>query len=570
MIKRAFIATTLLAIIAQACGTGTELHHRQNNSPSAEDHSPSEPMDESAETNLVKIPIGPLKEKIWSAIQSERQKHLDAYLRTNQEALDSFTKAPVGFNGTPAVILRLLPDVLPGLWSDASVASFTGLFKSKPTDPFYYGMSLTKAPGTAPSPSTVQFTCAACHTGRVIGADGKIDILVGAPSTQFDINGYRTLLTASVSHPDYLYEKFRDALLSKADGMLYGPDRIADERMDKAIFMSGPAGGPTVGQAIVSQFKSTLLQRGAFVQQTLGAYSYHGDMSLLKNSPGRVEAFGFATLAFLPMQEFQADPTATVQKYFAVNPSIADIMSVWRQADRVSAQWDGNIRNNLIRNLGAELGVAGDPRVVNFQNAVLTTPFVADLPAPVYPFKVDLKQAIQGFGIYLKACAGCHERETFMGVDEVGTEPGRAMGLTPDARLLLVKNLKASCSDLANPDCEAPDEDIIVPRQDKPGYLSLPLTGIWARAPYLHNGSVPTMAHLLVPSTRPSSFRTGNLKYDEDKMGFVWNQDGKLYDTSSLGYSNQGHADIKKFNGGIDFGKHPKKLKALIEYLKTL
>lgn len=551
---------SILALMGQSCGTALDLRHRTQKKDNAEANltgSSSKPIDE-------------MRAKAWTLIQSERQKNLDSYLRTNQAAWDSFTKAPVGFNGTPAVILRLLPEVIPDLWSDASVASFTGLFKGNPTDPFYYGMSLTKAPTATPSPSTVQFTCAACHTGRVIGPDGQPRLLVGAPSTSFDINGYRTLLTASVSHPNYLYEKFRDALLAKADGALYGPDRIAEERMDKAIFMSGPVGGPTAGQQIVEGFRATLLQRSAFVQQTLGAYSYHGDMTLLKSSPGHVEAFGFATLAFLPMQEFQADPTGTLVKYFGTNPSVADIMSVWRQADRRSAQWDGNIRNNLIRNLGAELGVAGDPRIVNYQNAVLTTPFVANLPAPVYPFSVDLKKAIEGYGIYQKACASCHESEAFMGIKDIGTEPGRATGLTADARLLLVKNLKASCSDLANPDCVAPDEDIIVPRQDNPGYLALPLTGIWARAPYLHNGSVPTIAQLLVPSKRPAVFKTGSLKYDQVNLGFAWDQEGKVYDTSILGYSNQGHADIKIFNGGIDFSKQPEKLKALIEYLKTL
>jgi hypothetical protein len=548
---------SIFALMGQSCGTALDLRTRSQEK-------------DSAEATLTGKQIDELSAKAWSFIQNERQKYLDSYLETNQAALDSFTKAPVGFNGTPAVILRLLPTVIPDYWSDASVASFTGLFKNNPADPFYYGMSLTKAPGTAPSPSTVQFTCAACHTGRVMGPDGKTRILVGAPSTTFDINGYRTLLTGSVTHPNYTYEKFRDALLSTPDGALYGADRIADERMDKAIFMSGPVGGPTVGQQIIEGFRNSLLQRSAFVQQTLGAYSYHGDLTLLKNSPGHVEAFGFATLAFLPMTEFQADPTGTVVKYFGVNPSVADIMSVWRQKDRVSAQWDGNIRNNLIRNLGAELGVAGDPRIVNFQNAVLTTPFVSGLPAPVYPFNVNLKKAIEGRGIYQKACASCHETEYFMGINEVGTEPGRATGLTADARLLLVKNLKASCSDLANPDCVASDEDIIVPRQDNPGYLSLPLTGLWARAPYLHNGSVPTIAQLLVPSTRPAVFKTGSLKYDEVNMGFAWDQDGKTFDTSILGYSNQGHADIKVFNGGIDFAKQPEKLKALIEYLKTL
>jgi hypothetical protein len=551
------LSAILLGLLTGACGPNMELLNLRQTKKKQYAALKGKPIDE-------------LKDKTWPSLQAERQNQLNEFFEANQTALDAFTKDPIGFNGTPAIILRLLPDVIPDLWSDASVDAFAGLFKSQPGDHFYYGMSLTKAPSATPTPSMVQFTCAACHTGRVIGSDGKVQVLVGAPSTRFDINGYRSLLTASVTHPNYLYEKFRAALLTKADGTLYGPARIADERLDKAIFLSGPEGGPTVGQTMLEQFKSSLLQRGAFVQQTLGAYSYHGDLTLLKSSPGHVEAFGLATLAFLPLQEFQADPGGTVQKYFGRNPSVADIMSVWRQADRVAAQWDGNIKNALIRNLGAELGVAGDARMVNFANAVTTTPFVADLPAPVYPFNVDLKKAREGREIYQKACASCHEQERFMSIDAVGTEPGRATGLTPDARLLLIENLKASCKDLANPDCDAPDEDIIVPRQQNPGYLALPLTGIWARAPYLHNGSVPTIKQLLIPSTRPAVFRIGSLKYDQTSMGFVWNEDGKIIDTSILGYSNKGHADIKVFNGGIDFSKKEDELKAIIEYLKTL
>ena len=54
------------------------------------------------------------------------------------------------------------------------------------------------------------------------------------------------------------------------------------------------------------------------------------------------------------------------------------------------------------------------------------------------------------------------------------------------------------------------------------GYKADMLRGIWAQAPYLHNGSVPTLGQLVCPSTRPQRFLRGNLYYDEALVGFEW------------------------------------------------
>src|SRR5205085_10002684 len=88
------------------------------------------------------------------------------------------------------------------------------------------------------------------------------------------------------------------------------------------------------------------------------------------------------------------------------------------------------------------------------------------------------------------------------------------------------------------------------------GYVAPPQDGIWATAPFLHNGSVPTMAALLDSTTRPKywtrSFRPAD--YDQAAMGWQWTevahgQDGEpdanvkktIYDTTLLGYGNGGH-----------------------------
>jgi hypothetical protein len=96
----------------------------------------------------------------------------------------------------------------------------------------------------------------------------------------------------------------------------------------------------------------------------------------------------------------------------------------------------------------------------------------------------------------------------------------------------------------------------------------------WATAPYLHNGSVPTLYHLIA-GKRPSTFFRGNTTYDQELVGYTWEADttsnGRafLYDTLLSGFANTGHSG-PEFNGGIDWDAEPQKLWDLLEYLKTL
>lgn len=112
------------------------------------------------------------------------------------------------------------------------------------------------------------------------------------------------------------------------------------------------------------------------------------------------------------------------------------------------------------------------------------------------------------------------------------------------------------------------------------GYNALPLIGIWAQAPYLHNGSVPTMYHLLMPSTRPDKFIKSRLSYDKEKLGFKWEfnksgeNSGYLYNTAGTGaLSHQGHdqdiiMDEVKYR--LNWDKDETSVNAIIEYMKVL
>jgi mono/diheme cytochrome c family protein len=107
-------------------------------------------------------------------------------------------------------------------------------------------------------------------------------------------------------------------------------------------------------------------------------------------------------------------------------------------------------------------------------------------------------------------------------------------------------------------------------------YKARPLNGIWAVAPYLHNGSVPTLDALLSPdeSARPKTFWMGSKRYDPLKVGYdVAEMKGAtLFDTSIAGNSNAGHrfADGPKGKGIIGPALSAEERAQIIEYLKSL
>lgn len=107
-------------------------------------------------------------------------------------------------------------------------------------------------------------------------------------------------------------------------------------------------------------------------------------------------------------------------------------------------------------------------------------------------------------------------------------------------------------------------------------YKARPLNGIWATAPYLHNGSVPTLYDLLLPvEERPKTFLVGSREFDKDKVGFKSKDyDGFVFDTSQPGNLNTGH-EYAAGRTALPNGKLLKPLNetqrlALLEYLKSL
>lgn len=105
------------------------------------------------------------------------------------------------------------------------------------------------------------------------------------------------------------------------------------------------------------------------------------------------------------------------------------------------------------------------------------------------------------------------------------------------------------------------------------GYKARPLNGIWATAPFLHNGSVPTLYHLLSPQAeRPNNIHLGSLNFDPVRVGYDYKEGPFKLDTSKQGNLNVGHefTDARSGKGVIGRGLSEQERWALVEYLKTL
>lgn len=197
--------------------------------------------------------------------------------------------------------------------------------------------------------------------------------------------------------------------------------------------------------------------------------------------------------------------------------------------------------------------------------------FLRSLEPPKYPFPIDREKAERGRAVFEADCARCHgtygEDGTYpnriVPLDVIGTDPARARGLSDR----FVRHYNAGW--FAEPHKVA--EAMI-------GYQAPPLDGIWATAPYLHNGSVPTLAQVLDSSSRPPRFlrppSTDFAHYDTERVGWACEEPGEswspaseyeakfLYDTSRFGLGNGGHT----FGDGLEEEERAD----LIEYLKTL
>jgi hypothetical protein len=145
---------------------------------------------------------------------------------------------------------------------------------------------------------------------------------------------------------------------------------------------------------------------------------------------------------------------------------------------------------------------------------------------------------------------------------DVGTDPVRLSALTPSARALYGESWFADYG----------KQTTVV---DPVGYVAPPLDGVWASAPYFHNGSVPTLWHVLNPAERPTVWRPIEQDWDADRVGLRFEEVARIPLTETDLAERRRYFDTRrpgKSAAGHDFGAvlDSDEQRALLEFLKSL
>ena len=425
--------------------------------------------------------------------------------------------------------------------------------------------------------------CATCHTGEVRYQGHRIRLDGGQGNLDFD--GFEaqliTSLRATVSDA-VVFTRFADALATAED------------------------------------------QRGALKQEVTALADkldarHQMNRVDIPYGHARMDAFGqiFNAVAvqFLDRPDNRRAPDAPVS--FPV---------LWDAPHLDFVQWNGSAPNAgpgpLLQNITTALAVYGSLDInqragidgyassINFAHLDQIEDDLYALQAPQWPVSIfaalDAASVKRGEAIYAQQCVACHQlsdrnepkrelKAVLTPLDQVGTDPRMA------------QNFLASVSDSAafaghkqgvvfgpTLDTRAQTSDLVVhaavgaalghpletvrnaiasfheeigsPLNSHPdGYKARPLSGIWSSAPYLHNGSVPTLVDLLKPSAeRVKHFHVGSREFDVQAVGLADADDAhsSAFDTSLPGNSNVGHLY------GTTLLETDKR--DLLEYLKSL
>jgi mono/diheme cytochrome c family protein len=462
-------------------------------------------------------------------------------------------------------------------------------------NPYGLPVGMTAATSAVTGLDTIGLNCAACHVGELTYAGEKFRIdggpnLVAVPAF---VKALVTETTATARTPARLVRFIKKARAARAR-------QVA--RRDEVSTDAEPAA------ADIREAASAIAARLATLR-TLPAI-----MAADTGTPegfGRTDAFGNAR-----NELFSADavpPTAPVS-----------LPHLWGMERTAWLQWGANTNSVLQRNIGQIIGTGawfrGNMSSVKVENLGLMEDLAYKLQAPRWPERfprVDQAKADQGRVLYGQMCAYCHEKWTttptglrqyqLFSLAEAGTDPRAAENFEkpvrlpngqlqdfPDAAFAIIDGVRRdyyrnhSLSDqtiarLERRDLRPPppppmfratlrDSEKFPDTKGRKVYPAKTLTGIWATAPYLHNGSVPTLYDLLLPAAqRPKRFTVGQREYDSVKVGYQ--QDPAKYtlppyvtvtefDTTLAGNSNAGHewhldelTDAQRW--------------AIVEYLKT-
>ncbi len=438
------------------------------------------------------------------------------------EIVDHFKYGSIGTEagvGLPYWIWRVLPRVFadklptrPGEGYERLGFLFDGAPHGRPIGTSYL-------PGRIP---LVGLNCATCHVGTVRFSQREAPrIVVGMPANQMDLQGYARFLTACASDPRFNASTLLDAISQ------VNPDFGWFDRLLYRL-------------VVIRRTQRGILDRA----QTNAWFDARPPQG-----PGRVDTFNpYKVLLGLGIENDRTVGTV-------------DLPSIWNQRPRrgLWLHWDGNNDSVEERNKSAAIGAGATPESLDLSSMTRIEEWLLDFKPPPFPsHQIDAARVITGTAIYQRECASCHEWSgdkigQVTTLEEIGTDRERVDSFTPE----LAKGM--------NTIGEGRAWHFTHFRKTN-GYANMPLDGVWLRAPYLHNGSVPTLRALLFPKERPADFYRAYDVYDTKDVGFVSTgpeatRHGVRFSTRERGNSSAGHLY------GAQLSVADKE--ALLEYLKS-
>ncbi|WP_437892929.1 di-heme-cytochrome C peroxidase [Sorangium sp. So ce124] len=434
----------------------------------------------------------------------------------------------------------------------------------------------------------VGFTCGTCHTRQISyrGARIRID---GGPAA-IDVVA------------------FTDALFGALDRTLKTPEKL--DRFAREVLKDRYGEDST--RALRAQMEK-MVEAARLQAFTGGAAGPHAAVAGF----GRLDALGRAgNLLF-----GQLNP----ENLRAVDAPV-DYPHLWDAPSYDWVQWNGSIMQPMGRNIGEALGVGTHTRLdpapqgagmhlqssIRVDNLHLIEQQVEKLRAPRWPEhllgSIDRERAARGERLYRAHCASCHDPgltppdehgkrfrvATMSPLELIGTDPTHAVNFnerTADLGALglgkmgMAQALELGTSairELKYDEYGLSSEQRLAWDGYRPNrwrapraYKARELNGIWATAPYLHNGSVPSLYELLLPADQRSKrFYLGSTEFDPKHVGLQVKpfQGGFELVTDIPGNSNAGHEyrDGPRGNGVIGPTLTEQERWDLVEYLKTL
>jgi len=396
-------------------------------------------------------------------------------------------------SGIPYWVWQALPRLYPEAFAQRQDYTAFGFLYERDPDGRQRDLPIGISRRTYRGVDMVWFNCSVCHVGtwRPDAAAREPNLVAGMPSNNLNLGGFVHFLLGQAAADQRLAPENLVVRAEEAGAEFGFAERLL------WLYYVAPA------------VREGLLERRARLLPLLEEQPPWG--------PGRVDTFNPYKLVQLLIPAAHLTPAERV--------GTSDFPSIFLQRQRQGMQlhWDGNNTSLMERNLSAAVGAGVTRNTVDIEAITRVSDWLLDLPPPPSPMRPDGAAVARGREIYMQHCVSCHGYQGERGyvfegqylgkvtpADDIGTDRGRLDSYTEAFRRRQLDEI-----------FEGTPYDFQHFRKTD-GYANQPLDGLWLRAPYLHNGSVPTLADLLeARERRPVEFVRGLDIIDHARGGFL-------------------------------------------------